>query len=292
MQIVNALIAGIAMGAVYAMLATGFSLQWQTSRTVNFAQGDFASLPMFFFFGLTVKLGLPTYAGAVLAVVGAALVFGYGFRHVIMRRLLGKGLGRIIVGTLALSLLLENAIVAFWTSQPQSTPNLYSNHVFVLGGVRITTMDIVNVVVAIVLVGGLELYLRKTKPGNALRAVAQNRFTAEVLGVDTDRVITRAFVINAVLAAVVGILVEPIFLIKFNNGITLALVAFYAAIIGGFNEIRGAIAGGLAVGVIEAVTTVYLPTQYQDAIVLGVLFVVILARPQGLLGTREVVEYR
>lgn len=292
MQVVNALISGVAIGAVYAMLAVGFSLLWQTSRTVNFAQGDFASLPMFFFFGLTVKLGLPTYLGAVLAVAAGVVVFGYVFRHTVMRRLLGRGLGRIIVGTLALSLLLENAILEFWTSQPLRTPDLFTDHAYDLSGVRFTTMNIVDVAVAIVLVGALEWFLRRTKPGNALRAVAQNPFTAQVLGIRTERVVTLAYVINAFLAAVVGILVEPIFLVKFDNGIILALVAFYAAIIGGFNAIRGAIVGGLVVGVVEALTTVYLSSQYQDAIVLGVLVVVIIARPQGLLGTREVVESR
>jgi branched-chain amino acid transport system permease protein len=291
-QVVNALLAGFAMGAVYAMLAVGFSLLWQTSRTVNFAQGDFASLPMFFFFGLSVTLGVPKYLGAAITVVGSVLVFGYLFRHAVMRRLLGRGLGRIIVGTLALSLLLESAIVAFWTSQPHRTPDLFSSHTYHLGGVHFTTSDVVDVAVAIVLVGGLELFLRNTKPGNALRAVAQNGFTARVLGINTNRVITLAFSINAFLAAVVGILVEPVFLVKYDNGITLAVVAFSAAIIGGFNEIRGAIIGGIAVGMIETLTTLYLPTQYQDAIVLGVLLAVILARPQGLVGTREVVEYR
>lgn len=292
MQVVNAIIAGFAIGSVYAMLAVGFSLLWQTSRTVNFSQGDFASLPAFFFFGLSVKLGVPKYLGVALAVLGAVLIFGYGFRHTVMRRLLGRGLGRIIVGTLALSLLLENAIVTFWTSQPLSTPDLYPNHLFDLDGVRFSTMNLVDVAVSVILVGGLEVFLRRTKPGNALRAVAQNKFTAQVLGVDTERVVTLAFVINAFLAAVVGILVAPVFLVKFDNGIELAIVAFYAAIIGGFNAIRGAIVGGLIVGIVEALTGVYLSSQYGDAIVLALLLAVVLARPQGLLGTREVVEYR
>ncbi|MGH3098425.1 MAG: branched-chain amino acid ABC transporter permease [Streptosporangiales bacterium] len=292
MQVANALISGVAMGAVYAMLAVGFSLLWQTSRTVNFAQGDFASLPAFFFFGFAVKLGLPTYAAAVLAVAAAVFVFGYLFRKTVIKKLLGRGLGSVIVGTLALSLLLENGIVAFWTAQPLRAPDLFENKTHVLGGFRFTTLDVVDVVVAMVLVTALEMFLRKTKPGNALRAVAQSPFTARVLGIDTERVITLAFAINAFLAAVVGLLVAPIFLVKFDNGILLSLAAFYAAVIGGFNEIRGAIVGGVVVGVIQALTAIYLSTQYQNAIVLGVLLLVILARPQGLLGTREVVEYK
>ena len=136
-------------------------------------------------------------------------------------------------------------------------------------------------------VGLLHLFITRTKLGWAMQAVAQNRTLARVLGIDVSRLVTLTFVLNAALTAVAAVLIAPVYLVKYDIGIGLGLKAFYAAIIGGFNQMRGAIVGGLVLGVLDNFTAVYISTQYRLVVPLVFLIVIILFRPQGLLGRVE-----
>jgi branched-chain amino acid transport system permease protein len=154
-------------------------------------------------------------------------------------------------------------------------------------GAMFSSLDLWNIFMAAVLIVGLNFFIRKTKPGKALQAVAQNREAAAIMGIDAQKMILLAFVINAVLVAFSASLAAPIYMVKYDMGNELGLKAFYAAIIGGFNQVRGALLGGLLVGLIETFTAAYISTQYKSGFVLIVLIAVILFRPEGLLGTKE-----
>jgi branched-chain amino acid transport system permease protein len=291
--LLNVLIGGIAIGAVYAMMAIGFSLLWQTSRTINFAQGDFATVAAFIFTGLALSLGIPIAAAALLTVLCAVILLGYVVRKTIIARLLTHGVLPLVVATIALSILIQNLLIVLWTPQALRPPVLVATSALQLGDVVVNVRDVVNLLVATGMIVGLQVFLKRSKTGKALRATAQNAAVATVLGIDTGRMITVAFVINACLVAVAAMLLVPIYLVQYNMGIGLGLDAFYAAIIGGFNRVRGALVGGLVVGVLESLTAAYGSTQYKTAIVLAVLMTILLFKPEGLLGEKELVrEYQ
>ena len=136
------------------------------------------------------------------------------------------------------------------------------------------------------------IVVEKTKTGKALQAVSQDREVANILGINVPKMILFAFMLNAIISAFSAILIAPIYMVKYDMGVELGLKAFYAAIIGGFNQTRGALLGGLLVGLIETFTAAYISTQYKGAFVLIILMVVILFKPEGLLGEKELYEYR
>ena len=135
--------------------------------------------------------------------------------------------------------------------------------------------------------GAVQLFITRTKLGWAMQAVAQNRTLAAVLGIDVSRLVTLTFVLNAALTAVAAVLIAPVYLVKYDLGIGLGLKAFYAAIIGGFNQVRGALLGGLLVGVVETLAAAYITSQFRDAVALLILMAVLLLKPEGLWGVKE-----
>lgn len=289
----NVLVGGIAFGAIYAMMAVGFSLLWQTSRTINFAQGDFVTFVGFVFVGLGITWGWPVGIAAIAAILVAAVILGLVVRLTVISRLIAHGVLPLVVATIALSILIQNFWSVAWTPMAVRPPGLVPPAILHPGGIPIGVRDIVNFVVASLMMVALQAFLHLTKPGKALRATAQNAGAARVLGIDPGRMITVAFVINAVLVGVAAILLAPIFLVQYNMGTALGLNAFYAAIIGGFNRIRGALVGGLLVGLLESVSAAYISTRYQTGIVVAFLMVMLLFKPEGLLGEKELVrEYQ
>ena len=144
-----------------------------------------------------------------------------------------------------------------------------------------------NVLFAAVVIGALQLFIKRTKLGWAMQAVAQNRTLASVLGINVSRLVTITFILNAALTAVAAILIAPVYLVKYDIGVGLGLKAFYAAIIGGFNQIRGALLGGLLVGVVETYSAAYISSQFRDAFALVILIAVLMLKPEGLWGVKE-----
>jgi branched-chain amino acid transport system permease protein len=156
-----------------------------------------------------------------------------------------------------------------------------------VGGVIFSSEEVMNVLFAAVVIGGLQLLIRRTKLGWAMQAVAQNRDLASVLGINVSRLVGLTFMLNAALTAVAAILIAPVYLVKYDIGIGIGLKAFYAAIIGGFNQVRGALLGGLLVGLVETYSAAYISNQFRDAFALIIIIGVLLLKPEGLLGVKE-----
>jgi branched-chain amino acid transport system permease protein len=156
-----------------------------------------------------------------------------------------------------------------------------------LGTLLLSWEELMNVLFAGAAIGALHLFISRTKLGWAMQAVAQNRTLATVLGIDVGRLVTITFVLNAALTAVAAVLIAPVYLVKYDIGIGLGLKAFYAAIIGGFNQIRGALLGGLLVGIVETLAAAYVSGQFRDAAALVILIAVLLWKPEGLWGVKE-----
>jgi len=280
-------IAGVATGAIYALAAIGFTLLWQTSQTINFAQGEFVMLPAFFALVGMKTLGLPVSVSALLAITLAMLLLGVVFKKAIVDPLIRQGVIPLVISTIAVGLLLKEGIKEVYSAEAQPFPTLLPDRIIEIVGVRISLAQLGVLAVAVATIVALQWFLAGTRTGRQMQATAQNPTVARILGVPVERMVLYTFLINAALAAIASILISPIYLVKFSNGEILGLTAFVAAIVGGFNQVRGAIAGGLLVGVIDNLAAAYVSASYRQAVPLALLVLVILFRPQGLLGRRE-----
>jgi len=280
------LFSGLATGAIYGLAALGFTLLWQASGTINFAQGEFVMLPAFMMLAF-MSFGAPLVASFVLSVGLAVLVLGWMFKRGIVDPLFKHGMMPIVVATIGLSIAMRSLIRAGYSAEASPFPSMFSDQLYNIAGVTITLADIGTFVLALALVFATQAFMTKTVTGRAMQAVAQNTESASVLGINVPRMIFYAFAINAVLAVAAALLVTPTYLAKFDMGESLGNKAFFAAIIGGFNNSRGALLGGLIVGVCENLAAAYISPAYKDAVALVIFMVVILFKPQGLLGKKE-----
>jgi branched-chain amino acid transport system permease protein len=283
---IQLLVSGLATGAIYALIAVGFTLVWQTSQTINFAQGEFVMLPAFFVLAAT-NAGAPFWLATFIGIALSVLVLGILFKFIVVDPMLKYGVLPLVISTIALSLFLKEGVKDFYSSQAQPFPALVPAidiHVF---EAVISTQSLAVLAVAVITVVALNLLLNGTRVGRQMQATAQNVTLARILGVPVRRMVLYTFLINAVLVAIASILVSPIYLAKFTNGETLGMAAFIAAIIGGFNQVRGAVLGGVVLGVLDNLSAAYISSQYRGAFPLIILVAVILLRPQGLLGRVE-----
>ena len=277
---------GCAMGSIYALAALGFTLLWQTSGTLNFAIGEFVMLPAFCMLAF-LAMGLPMPVAFLVTVVLSVIVLGWGFKHVVVDPLLCYGMMPLVVATIGLSLMMRNGVRAGYSAEAHPFPSIFGDHVFNVAGVTLSSGDIGTLAVALVIVLGLQAFLQKTVTGRAMQAVAQNTESATVLGINVKRMVMYTFGINAILAASAALLVTPVYLAKFDMGMNLGMKAFLAAIIGGFNNSRGALLGGLIVGIGENLAGAYVSPAYKDGVALVLFLIVIIFKPNGLLGKTE-----
>jgi branched-chain amino acid transport system permease protein len=282
---VQLLISGMATGAIYALAALGFTLLWQASGTINFAQGEFVMLPAFMMVALG-SFGLPLLPAFALTCVIAVAVLGWAFKRGIADPLLRFGMMPIVVATIGLAIAARNGVRAGYSAEAHPFPSLFADRLFNVAGVNVTLADIGTLALALALVLGTQWYLNRTVTGRAMQAVAQNTESATVLGINVPRMIFYTFAINALLACAAALLVTPTYLAKFDMGESLGTKAFFAAIIGGFNNSRGALLGGVIVGVSENLAAAYISPAYKDAVALVIFMIVILFKPQGLLGKK------
>ncbi len=276
---------GIATGSIYALAALGFTLLWQASGTINFAQGEFVMLPAFMMLAF-LSFGLPLPLSFLLTCIVAVVVLGWAFKRGIADPLLKFGLMPIVVATIGLSIAASNGIRAGYSAEAHPFPTLFARRLFDVFGITVSLSDIVTLVFALALVLGTQAFLARTVTGRAMQAVAQNTESATVLGINVPRMIFYTFAINAVLACAAALLVTPTYLAKFDMGASLGTKAFFAAIIGGFNNSRGALLGGVIVGIGENLAAAYISPAYKDAVALILFMAVILFKPQGLLGRK------
>jgi len=262
-------------------------LLWQTSQTINFAQGEFVMLPAFFVLA-AMKFGdLSLPAALLVGLVASLLVLGLLFKQMVVDPILRHGVLPLVISTLGLAILMKEGVKEFYSAEAQGFPSPWGTTNFSLGGAVISAQSLVIIGVAVTAVGILQYFLGATRTGRRMQATAQNPTLARVLGIPVERMILYTFLVNAALVALASFLVSPIYLAKFTNGELLGLAAFVAAIVGGFNQVRGAILGGVLLGVADNFVAAYWSSQYRAAIPLFLLIAVILWRPQGLLGRAE-----
>ena len=279
------LFAGLATGSVYALVAYGYGLIFATSRIVNFAQGHLVMLGAIL--GVTfLGLGLPypvMVVATILAVAGAGFVLE---RAVTLPLRAVRSPYTWIVATLAAATIIENIVDLTFGTSAKDFPKAFNGQAK-LGQVVIGYHNLLVVGVAIGMMVLIELFLAKTYAGKAIRATADNPVGARLSGIPVPRLVTLSFVLAGAIAGLAGVLVGPITTAFVAVGLLLGVKGFIAAVIGGLGSFRGALAGGLTLGVIESVVEQQLPAGTAGAILLGVLILTLVVRPQGMFGKQQ-----
>ena len=286
-DVLQLLVAGLATGGIYALVAIGFTLLWQTSQTINFAQGEFVMLPAFFVLIGMNYFGLSFWPAGLLGTLVSLVTLGLLFKKLMVDPMIRHGVLPLVIATIALAIFMKEGVREFYGADAQAFPPLAAAINVTVLGASFAVQSLIVLAISIAAVVGLQLFLNGTRTGRCMQATAQNPVVARLLGIAVERMILYTFLINAALVTLASILITPIYLAKFTNGEWLGLYAFIAAIVGGFNQVRGAIVGGLLLGVVDNFAAAYLSSQYRMALPLLILIGVILFRPQGLLGRVE-----
>ena len=278
------LFAGLALGAIYALVALGFVLIIRATNVVNFAQGDFAMLGGFAMVAF-LGCGLPYWICILLALLVMGL-FGIVFNLGVYYPLRHRSFLPVIISTLGASIFLQNTVLYFFGPQPKPMARVFKTQGIEVGGVFMDTQYLVILGVTAVAVAFQYFLFERTLLGKKLQATSQDKDMARLVGIPVAAMIAFTFVYSAILGGIAGILVSPVLFVSIGMGSIIALKAFSATIIGGFGDVTGAIVGGLLLGVVESFGAQYISVPYKDAFAFLLLFIFLLVRPQGIFGEK------
>jgi branched-chain amino acid transport system permease protein len=277
---------GLTVGAIYALVALGFTLIYNASDIINFAQGEFVMLG-----GMTTVFlalaGVPLPLAALIAIAVTTCV-GLALHRFAIEPARGATPVALIMITIGASVFLRGVSQIVFDKRFHSLPALFGADPIHFGGAAILPQSLAVLAGAAVIVVLLWLFVERTLLGKAVIATAANRLAARLIGVDTRRIVDFSFAVSAAIGAIAGILVTPITLTSYDVGTLLALKGFAAAMLGGIGSPLGAVVGGLLIGMIEALSAGYLSSSYKDAVAFLIILVVLVAMPQGLFGRVKV----
>lgn len=292
-QVVN----GLSLGGIYALIALGYTMVYGIIELINFAHGDIYTLGTFFSLAILTALGVssevhgPALLGVVLvSILGSMLlcgIVGVLIERLAYRRLRGAPRLAPLITAIGMSFILENVMQLWRGPSPVPFPQIIPNPSVTLGGVEISTKQGLVIGLAIVMMVALQAFISKTKIGKAMRATAQDRDAAQLMGINVNTTIAVTFLIGSALAGAAGFISGVYYgTTWFFNGFEAGLKAFTAAVLGGIGNIVGAMLGGFLIGLIEAIATQYIPqgAQWSNVVVFSVLVLVLIFRPSGLLG--------
>jgi branched-chain amino acid transport system permease protein len=281
------IVSGLAMGAIYALMALGYAFVWNTMAIVNFAAGEFVTFAAYIFVATFITaLGFPFIVAALAAAVVMAIL-GAIFSRVVFARLQGQRPLVAIISTVGFGIFLKEMTHIIWGPEPFIYEGPLGSGGFKVMGMFIGWQQIVILVVVIALTILQSIVLRRTMAGKIMRAVAVDRDTAALMGIPVQTVLAGTFAYSSVLAALAGILLAPLFFVTSEMGTMVGLKGFVAMIIGGFGSIPGAIVGGLILGLGENLGAYFISSTYKDVIAFVLLLVFMAFRPQGLLPERN-----
>jgi branched-chain amino acid transport system permease protein len=285
-QVVN----GLSLGSIYALIALGYTMVYGVLRLINFAHGDVYMVGAYVGYYLSRKLAgkEPSFVSAFIVMVGAMVacaILGLVIERLAYRPVRRASRLTLLITAIGVSLFLENGGQLVFGPDPKFFPSLAPHFDFLVAGVRLTSEQITVIGVSFLIMILLRFFIMKTRTGKAMRAVSFNLDTAKLMGISTDWIIAVTFALGSALAAAGGVLIGmQIPKIDPLMGILYGLKAFVAAVLGGIGNVPGAVLGGLLIGVSEVMVVGYLSSTYRDAIAFGILILVLLLRPQGILG--------
>ena len=287
LSFLNYLISGISLGSIYAIIALGYTMVYGIAKMLNFAHGDCIMVGGYAIFTCMITLGMNPFVSILIA-MGVCLLIGVGTEKIAYKPLREAGSPlAVLITAIGVSYLLENLALLIFGSNPKSFTSVVSwNGLTLAGGqLRIQGVTIVTIVVSLAVLLVLQWFVHGTREGQAMLAVSQDRGAATLMGINVNHTITLTFAIGSALAAVAGALLCSAYpTLTPYTGAMPGIKAFVAAVLGGIGSIPGAMIGGIVLGVIEILARTYISSQLSDAIVFGILVVVLLVKPTGILG--------
>ena len=286
MSFLIALINGISLGSVYAIIALGYTMVYGIAKMLNFAHGDVIMVGAYIAFCAISYLSLPPLL-AVLCAMAVCTALGIIIEGLAYRPLRQASKLAVLITAIGVSYLLQNSAQLIWSANPKVFPSILNFGAIKLfdGSLVITSQTIITIAANIVIMLVLTMFTGKTKMGKAMRAVSEDKGAAELMGINVNRTISVTFAIGSALAAIAGVLLCSAYpTLQPTTGSMPGIKAFTAAVFGGIGSIPGAMLGGLLLGLIEILGKAYVSTELGDAIVFAVLIVVLLFKPAGLLG--------
>ncbi|MBO0819820.1 MAG: branched-chain amino acid ABC transporter permease [Nocardiopsaceae bacterium] len=278
-------VSGLLIGCIYGLIGIGFSISYLTSGILNFAQGDLVGIGAYLMLEFYL-LGLPLVAALILAAVAVGIVIALA-NLAIFQPLYRYGMVFPTLCTFGVSIIIQSAIQLLWGAQPRVLRPMLTASTFAAGDVRVSPAQILGAGVSIILCLAIVWMLARTRTGQGMRALARDPDVAAFVGIRPRRLLFGAYAIAGVLAVVAAAMIAPAQGLSPQMGTTLTVLGFTAAALGGFGSPAGALIGGLAVGASENIVAVYVNPSYKDAITYGLLILVLLLRPRGLLGEKQ-----
>ena len=282
---VQEMISGLAMGCVYALVSFGFVLVYNAVGAVNFAHGEMVLFGGYFGLIATSWLHFPLWVAllfSLAAMAGLGLVYNrvayYPIRH--------RPAATVIIASIGMSILLRNSALALFGPDPLKLDSFLGDRVFSMGDVVVGQHHVLIIALTLILFLGLSFLFDRTSIGRKLQATAQDQEAARLMGINVNRMITLTFVLSALLASVAGFLLAPVWFLDPDVGLVVILKAFIVIVIGGFGNIRGMMAGGLFLGVVEILVASHITSEYRDVISFLILIAVLVALPRGFFGEK------
>ena len=286
MTFLNYLISGISLGSVYAIIALGYTMVYGIAKMLNFAHGDVIMVGAYICFIATSRYALHPLAGILLAML-VCTALGIVVEQLAYKPLRSAPSLAVLITAIGVSYFLQNGAQLLWTPNPKVFSSITGNGRLTLfgGALSVSYLSIVTIVSCVVIMAVLSAFVNFTRIGKAMRACSEDKGAAQLMGINVNATISTTFAIGSALAAIAGVLLCSAYpTLVPTTGSMPGIKAFTAAVFGGIGSIPGALLGGILLGVIEILASAYISTQLSNAIVFGVLIVVLLVRPTGLLG--------
>ncbi|OHD66626.1 MAG: ABC transporter permease [Spirochaetes bacterium RBG_13_51_14] len=285
-QLLQYIFSGITSGSIYAIVAIGFNIIYNTTGIINFAQGEFLML------GGMTAISLHSFMPLPLAILAAVIItsaVGALIDFIFIRRLKSPSVLNMVIVTIGLSIMIREIALHVWDEKVRSLPYFTGSEVTSINimGAYISPQVLWVLGVSGVIVAFLGVFFRFTLTGRSMRACASNITAARLCGINTKNMVTISFMLSAAIGALAGCVISPITQTQYDCGTSLAIKGFTVAILGGLGNSTGAVIGGIIIGLLEAMSISIMPLAYKDAISIAILLIILFARPSGLLGKRE-----
>ena len=280
----NYLITGISLGSIYAIIALGYTMVYGIAKMLNFAHGDVIMVGGYMCYCATTYMGWNPILGVLLA-MAVCTVLGIVIERLAYKPLRSAPSLAVLITAIGVSYFLQNAALLIWTSNPKSFSPIVGRGALQLGELQVTHVTLVTIAACVIIMIALTVFTGKTKMGTAMRAVSEDKGAAQLMGINVNTTISMAFAIGSALAAIAGVLLCSAYpMLVPTTGSMPGIKAFTAAVFGGIGSIPGAMLGGILLGIIETFCRAYISMELSDGIVFGVLILVLLVKPAGLLG--------
>lgn len=279
---------GIATGFVYALVGLGFTLVFRSLNQVIFSQGHVFMAGSFIGYIVTMKMGFGPF-GTILMTLLLGIVFGFVLDRVIFKRLYNVEHMTFVIATIAIGIIIQN-VVRILFPEPVKFPPIFGDRVFNIFDAQIAEPYLWVIAISMTLIVSLCCFFNYTKYGQAMRAVASDRIIASAMGINVKLYIAITIIMSITIAAIGGVLIGPLYFASFEMGGMVGLKSFAAAILGGITSIMGTAVGGVSLGILENLAAGYISSEYKDVVSLGVLIIMLLFRPYGLLGKAKITK--